>query len=252
MFFGIGLSLVFSVLLCVHVVRTGKEMYWLFIILAFQPLGGVVYGVVYILPELTGGSTSRRLQAAAKQALNPEGEYRAAQALVDDSPTVANRMRLASAASGLGRHAEAERMYADAAQGIHAEDATLLLGRARALIELDRPAEALPILERLGDLGEAGRTPQAALAMGRAYHMLGRAAEADTAYEWAAGRLPGLEGMARYVAFLCEQGRRAEAQDAMTEIDKRAKRTTAHFRKEAKHWRDFAYEALYPTAPSKT
>mgnify|MGYP001553391867 CR=1 FL=1 len=140
-------------------------------------------------------------------------------------------------------------MYADAAQGIHAEDATLLLGRAKALIELNRPAEALPILEKLGEMGEAGRTPQAALAMGRAYHMLGRDEEADTAYSWAAGRLPGLEGMARHVAFLCEKGRRAEAQDAMTEHDKRAKRTTAHFRKEAKVWRDYAYEALYPGGP---
>ncbi|WGM38282.1 hypothetical protein [Caulobacter sp. NIBR1757] len=249
MFVGFGLGLVFAILMCVHVVKTGREMYWLFIILAFPGLGPLVYFLVAVAPDLVGGSASRRLQAAAKQALNPEGEYRAAQALVDDSPTVANRMRLAAAASGLGRHDEAERMYADAAQGIHAEDATLLLGRAKALIELDRPAEALPILEKLGELGEAGRTPQAALAMGRAYQALGRTTEADTAYEWAAGRLPGLEGMARYVAFLCEQGRRAEAQDAMTEIDKRAKRTTAHFRKEARHWRDFAYAALYPTAP---
>lgn len=244
MFVGLGLSLVFSILLCVHVVKTGREMYWLFIILAFQPLGGVVYAVIAILPELTGGATSRRLQQAARQALNPEGEYRAAQALVEDSPTVANRMRLAAAASGLGRHEEAERMYADAAQGIHAEDPALLFGRARALVELDRPAEALPLLDKLGELGEAGRTPQAALLMGRAHHMLGHVSEADTAYGWAAGRLPGLEGLARYVAFLAEQGRTAEANEAMVEIEKRARRANAQFRKEARHWRDFAAEAL--------
>lgn len=244
MFFGIGLSLVFSILLCVHVVKTGREMYWLFIILAFPLLGGIVYAIIAILPELIGGSTSRRLQAAAKQALNPEGEYRAAQALVEDSPTVANRMRLAAAASGLGRHEEAERMYADAAHGIHAEDPALLFGRARALIELNRPAEALPLLEKLGELGEAGRTPQAALLMGRAHHMLGHASEADTAYGWTAGRLPGLEGLARYAAFLAEQGRMGEAREAMSELDKRAGRANPQFRKEAKHWRDFAADAI--------
>ena len=42
MMFGIGFSLVFSILLCVHVVRSGREMYWLFIILAFQTVGGIV------------------------------------------------------------------------------------------------------------------------------------------------------------------------------------------------------------------
>ncbi|HYE47321.1 MAG TPA: hypothetical protein VEA44_16270, partial [Caulobacter sp.] len=191
MLLGYGLGLLFSILLCVHVVKTGREMYWLFIILAFSPLGGIVYALIYILPEITGGSTARRLTKAARQAVDPEREYRTAKELVDDSPTVANRMRLASAASDLGRHEEAERLYEEAAQGIHAEDPALLFGRARALVELDRPAEALPLLEKLGELGEAGRTPQAALLMGRAHHALGQTAEADTAYGWAAGRLPG-------------------------------------------------------------
>ena len=57
MFGLLGLSLVFSILLCVHVVRTGREMYWLMIILMFQPLGGVVYAIINVLPDLTGGST---------------------------------------------------------------------------------------------------------------------------------------------------------------------------------------------------
>jgi hypothetical protein len=244
MIFGIGLSLIFSILLCVHVVRSGREMYWLFIILAFQPLGGVVYALVYILPEITGGSTARNLTKAARQAMDPEREYREAREKTDDSPTVANRMRLAAAASGLGRHEEAERLYAEAAQGIHADDTALLFGRAKALVELGREAEALPLLDRLGELGEAGRTPQAALLMGRAYHGLGRMSEADTAYSWAAGRLPGLEGIARYAAFLAQTGRRADAEEAMVEIEKRASRATGQFRKEARHWRDFAEDAV--------
>jgi hypothetical protein len=67
----IGLLLAFSIGLAVHVVRTGREMYWLWIILAFQPLGGVVYFLANVLPDLVGGSRSRQLQAAARQALDP-------------------------------------------------------------------------------------------------------------------------------------------------------------------------------------
>ncbi len=244
MLFGIGFSLVFSILLCVHVVRSGREMYWLFIILAFQPLGGIVYALIAVLPELMSGSAARRVGQAAKRALDPEREYREAREAVEDSPTVGNRMRMASAAFALERFEEAERLYAEAATGIHAEDPSLLLGRARALIELDRHAEALPILEQLGELGEAGRTPQAALLMGRAYHALGRGSEADTAYQWAAGRFPGLEGLSRYAAFLAETGRRDEAQEAMVEIEKRAAKASGPFRREARYWRDFAAAAL--------
>lgn len=244
MIYGLGLSLVFSGLMCWHAVRSGQQLYWLFIILAFQPLGGIVYGAIYVLPEIFGGTTARRIGQAATKALDPEREYRTAKALVDDSPTVGNQMRMASAAEGLGRHAEAERLYAEAAQGIHAEDPTLLLGRARALVELERFEESLPLFDKLGELGEAGRTPQAALLMGRTYEALGRTAEADTAYGWAAGRMPGMEGLARYAAFLAGIGRRAEAEEALAELEKRAKRSTGQFRAEAKAWRDYAAQAL--------
>jgi len=240
-----GLVLLLSIVLCVHVVRTGQPMYWLWIILAFQGIGGLIYLIAVIVPELVGGKAARRIGAAARDTLDPERAYRAAKAAYDDTPTVANAMRLAGAASAHGRHAEAERLYADAAQGIHAEDTTLLLGRANALIELGRPAEALPLLDLLQTLSDKGvRTPQEALARGRAYEALGRLAEAREAYEFAAGRLPGLEAVARYAAFLAKTGQKAEAADQLAEIDRRIKRADPYFRKEARAWRELAARAI--------
>lgn len=244
MFLMLGLSLAFSVALCVHVVRTGREMYWLFIILMFQPLGGVVYAIINVLPDMFGGTTARRIQAAARETLDPTREYREAKQAVEDTPTVRNQSRLAAAAMSLHKFDEAERLYAEAAHGIHAEDPALLLGRANALLELDRPAEALSVLEVLGQNESEGRTPAASLALGRAYEGVGRASEAETAYQWAAGRLPGFEGLARYAAFMAHQGRKAEAEDAIAEMDKRLTKLAAQFRKEGKHWRDLAAKAL--------
>ena len=239
-----GVSLVFSILLCMHCWRTGQQMYWLFIILAFQPIGGLVYLLAVIAPELVQGSAARRMEAAAKAALDPTKTYRQAKAACEDTPTVGNRMRLASAAAALGRHDEAETLYKEAAQGVHAEDPALLFGRAQALVELGRNEEALQVLHELGELGDKGRTPHAALAMARAYHGMGRMAEADTAYDWAAGRLPGLEAIARYCVFLAEIGRKEDADAAFKEVEKRAAGAKAHFRKEAKTWRDFAAQGL--------
>jgi hypothetical protein len=244
MFGLIGLSLVFSILLCVHVVRTGREMYWLFIILAFQPLGGVVYAIVNVLPDVFGGTTARRLQTAARETLDPTREYREAKIACDDAPTVRNQSRLAAAAMALGKPDEAERLYAAAAQGIHAEDPALLLGRANALLDLNRFAEALEVLEKLGKNEADGRTPTAAMALGRAYEGLGRVSEADTALQWAAERIPGFEGMARYTAFMARHGRKAEAEDALADMDKRIARLNATFRKEARHWRELAAKAV--------
>jgi hypothetical protein len=240
----LGLSLLFSIGLCVHVVRTGREMYWLWIILMFQPLGGVVYLVAIVLPELVRGPTARRIGESARQALDPMREYREAKASCEDSPTVRNRMRLAHAAAALGRHAEAEALYRESLHGVHADDPALLLGRANALLELDRPVEALETLDLLGRDETRGRTPAAALALGRAYEALGRTEEADRALQWAAERLPGFEGIARYAAFMARNGRAQEARQTLAEIDRRMTKLKPAFRKEARAWRDLAAQAL--------
>ena len=237
----LGPSLILSIILCVHVVRTNQSMYWLWIILVIPWLGAIIYLIAVVLPGLASGSAARGVTRVARDTLDPTREYRAAKAANDDIPTVHSQMRLAKAAAGLGRHAEAESLYGQAAQGIHAQDPTLLLGRATALIELGRAGEALPLLE---SMAPESRTPAADLALGRAYEALGRVREADAAYQTAAGRLPGLEGLGRYAAFLARQGRAAEAREAVTEMDRRIAGANPQFRTEGRAWRDLAARAL--------
>ena len=237
-----GLGLIFSIVLCVHVVRTNQNMMWLYIILFISPLGGIIYLIAVIMPSLAGGPTARKAREAARETLDPTRDYRTAKSAVDDSPTVYNRMRLAAAAGALGRWDEAEALYRVSAQGVHAEDPALAYGLAHSLVELGRYAEAAPLLEQLEAANP--RTPQTALQLARAYEGLGRTADADAPYLYAAARLPGLEGIARQAAFLARTGRRPEAQDALVEIDKRLERTNPRFRKEGRQWRDLAAEAI--------
>jgi len=211
---------------------------------AFQPLGGLVYFLTNLLPELINGPTARYAGKSVRQALDPTREYREAKEACEDTPTVRNQSRLAAAASQLGRHAEAETLYRQAASGVHADDPALLLGHANALVDLDRPEAAIAVLERLGRDETRGRTAAAALALGRAYEAVGRISEADTALQWASQRLPGFEGLGRYAAFMARNGRRAEAQEAVAEMDKRLLKLKPQFRKEGRMWRDLAAEAL--------
>jgi hypothetical protein len=238
----LGLSLLFSVLLCVHVVRSGREMYWLWIILMFQPIGGLVYFVAILLPSIVRGPTARKAKEAARETLDPTRDYRTAKMAAEDTPTVYNRMRLAAAAGELGRWDEAEAQYRAAAQGVHAQDPALAYGLAHSLVELGRYAEARPILEQVE--AENPRTPQTALQLGRAYEGLGEMALAEPAFQHAAARLPGLEGLARQAAFFANTGRRPQAQEALDEIDKRLERTNPRFQKEGRQWRTLAADAI--------
>jgi hypothetical protein len=237
-------SLVMAILLCWHAVRTGRDSMWLWIILMFQPIGGLVYLALNVVPDIFGGGTAQRVGRVAREALDPHREYREAKRACEETPTVRNRSRLAAAAALMGHHAEAEALWRAAAQGVHADDPVLLLGLANALLELGRSGEALEVLEKLGADEAHGRTPAAALAMGRAYEGLGRIPEADRAFQWAVERMPGFEALGRYAAFLARQGRADEARAMVKDMDQRLAKLTAQFRKEGRAWRDLAAQAL--------
>lgn len=241
------LTVLFTGAMIWHAMKTGRAQLWLFILILAPGVGGLAYFAFCVVPDIMGGTKARRLGQAAREKLDPTRAYREAKAACDDSPTAGNRMRLAAAAFDLDRFDEAEHLYRQAAQGIHEDDPAMLFGRAQALVELRRYDEAIALLLKLGETGEKGRTAHAALALGRAYEGLGRTDEADTAYEWASDRFPGLEASARYAAFLVAVGRRADAEALMTDIDKRVAKAPPHFRKEARQWRDFAAAAMTRT-----
>jgi hypothetical protein len=236
------LGMLFSIALCVHVVRSGQNMMWLYIILFLSPIGGIVYLIAVVAPQMTGSPAARKAREAARDTLDPTRDYRQAKQTLDDTPTVGARMRFAAAAGELGRWDEAEAAYRAAAQGVHAEDSALAYGLAHSLVELGRYAEARPMLEKLE--ADNPRTPQTALQLARTYEGLGLIAQAEGLYEYAAARLPGLEGLARQAAFFARTGRKAQAQEALTEIDKRLERTNVRFQKEGRQWRQVAADAL--------
>ena len=75
MTFGLGglvLFLVFAVALCAHVVRTHQDTFWLWIILLFPWIGGLVYVAIIILPGLFRGPTARKVgRARAASSVRP-------------------------------------------------------------------------------------------------------------------------------------------------------------------------------------
>lgn len=232
-------------LLCgIHAVRSGQQMYWLWVLVIAPLLGPLIYFFAVLVPEFAGGRTARGVTRAAQQALDPERELRLAKQALDDTPTLGNRMRLAQAAERLGRWQEAEAQWAQCVEGPWAEDPAVLIGHARTLIELGRYDEALQRLEQLKKLGREGETPQATLAFARVYEGLGRKEEADDAYRACVDRVPGLEAGGRYVAFLAKVGRRADAELGLAEIDRRLQKIAPPLRGEARQWRDLAAQAM--------
>lgn len=232
-------------LLCgIHVVRTGREMTWLWFFIIGPLIGPAFYLFAVLVPEWMGGGTARRMGRAAQVAIDPERDYRNALRALEDTPTVGNRMKVAQAAGALGRWRDAEAQWALCGDGQWGDDPAVLMGHALALLEIENYTEALKKLEKLKAQGREGETPTVALAFARAYEGLGRNHEADAAYRFAADRVPGLEAGGRYVAFMAKIGRRADAEIGLEELDRRLAKIAGPLRGEARPWRDMAAKAL--------
>jgi hypothetical protein len=244
MILGLILTYLPSLVCGIHVVRTGREMYWLWIFVIAPMLGPAFYFFAVLVPEWMGGRTARGLGRATQQARDPERDFRNAMRALEDTPTIGNRMKVAQAAAALGRWDDAEAQWAQCVDSHWAEDPAVLMGHANALLELRRYQEALTRLEQLKKLGREGETPVVALAFARAYEGLGRNQEADDAYRFAADRVPGLEAGGRYVAFMAKLGRREDAEIGLAELDRRLAKIAPPLRPEARVWRDIAAKAL--------
>ena len=88
------LTYVPSVLCGIHVLRTGREMFWLWLFIIGPMIAPAFYFFAVLLPEMLGGRTARGVGKAAQRALNPQREYRQAMAALEDTQTVGNRMKV--------------------------------------------------------------------------------------------------------------------------------------------------------------
>src|SRR5512147_2268065 len=100
-----------SVLCGIHVIRTGREMFWLWLFIIGPLIAPAFYLFAVLLPEWMGGRTARGVGRAAQQVLDPDRAYRAAKTALEDSPTLGARMKVAQTAAALGRWTEAEAQW---------------------------------------------------------------------------------------------------------------------------------------------
>lgn len=54
------LSVIIQVLLIVHIVKTGRNTTWIWIVVLLPAAGAIAYFIVEILPELMGGRSARK------------------------------------------------------------------------------------------------------------------------------------------------------------------------------------------------
>lgn len=224
--------------LIIHVLKTGRNRYWILFLLFMPLIGGIAYLVIEILPEFSGSIAGQRAVRNVKKTLNPGADLRHHEAAWEQSPNVDNGRRYAEALLASGKTAEAEKIVNAALKGLFATEPTLLLTKAHIQFEQDRPAEAVETLETLQEHNPDFRTAEGHLLYARALEASGQTDKAIREYSAVSGYFPGVEARYRLAKCLKAAGKEQAAKDELESILNDAKLAPPHFRKSQKHWLD--------------
>lgn len=237
-------SVALQFLCLVHMVRTGRPHYWLWIIVIGSFLGVAVYVFTQVLPDLRNDPSSRRLARAVRDKLDPERQRRYIAQQLDVADTVDNRRRLAEECLQLGDHAQAAELYQSVLKGLYATDPGFLLGLARAQVGLEQFGAARQTLDTLIGANPQFRSDDGHFLYARCLEALGEHERALEEYAVLATSYPGEEPRLRYGRLLRRLERSAEARRVFEDMLRRARAAPRYYRRKEHEFLDAAQKEL--------
>ena len=238
------LEIVAQILCAVHVWRTGRSLYWLYIILLVPGLGMAGYFCFEILPELMGTRTARRAVKGVGKALDPGRRVREAERRLAITANAANKAELAEAYLEAGRDQEAVALFKDTLAGVHATDPALMFGLARAYFAAGAFADTVATLDALREANPEYQSPEAHLVYARSLEEQGKSEAALQEYAALVLYYPGQEARCRYAMLLAKSGDGQAAERNFREICQAIELGPRHQRHDQREWYDIARRAL--------
>jgi hypothetical protein len=238
------ISLIVQVLLIVHVMKTGRNFIWIWVLLLIPMIGPVAYVVVEMLPELLRSRGARRTVRGMKKALDPGADLRQLESEARMTGGVASRQRYAEELARQGRHEEAIATYRQILTGLYEHDPNLMLGLAQAQFDKNDASAARATLDELIRLNPDFKSPQGHLLYARALEAEGNIEKSIEEYSVVSHTYPGAEAAVRFAQLLVSQGRRDEAQKVVHDLLDEARIAPAHYRRAQKDWLDQAKRLL--------
>ena len=234
------LSIAIQAGLIIHVIKTGRNQIWIWVLALLSFPGIIAYVAVEIIPDLFRSRTAQRTARGFKKAMDPTADLRRYESEARLTGNVSGRQRYAEELTRHGRYDEAIAQYREALTGLYEHDPNLMLGIAQAQFAKGDATAARSTLDDLIRLNPDFRSPQGHLLYARALEKEGNIAKALEEYQVLAPAYPGAEAAVRYAQLLKAQGRREEAQKVARELLEQARIAPAHYRKAQKSWLDAA------------
>lgn len=240
----IYLTYIIQILLVIHVLKTGRSRYWIWLLIFLPLIGGVAYLVVEIIPEFSSGITGQRTRRNVRKLIDPGADVRTHAAAWEQSSNADNGRRYAQALLAAGQAAEAEEILNQVLGGFFKTDPALMLLKAQSQFDQEQWGPSLATLEDLQQHNPDLRSPEGHLLYARSLEQTGRSDEAIKEYHAVVGYYPGAQARFLLGLALKNSGQAKEAAEEFRNMIRDAELAPAHFRKSEKNWLDQAGREL--------
>lgn len=230
-----GLMLIIQVAFAIHAIRSGRETYWLYIIMFLPGVGCAIYFFTQVLPDMQNNYTVRQAGNRLLKAIDPERELRRRKDELEIADTVENRVKLADECIEAGFHSEAIPLLQRCLQNGH-DDPDILLKLAQAEFGANHYQACLDTLDKLIKENPNFRSHDGHLLYARSLAALGNTQQALEEYQALSTTFPGEEARLRYAQLLQHHGQAGQSQQVLQEILLRAKRAPKYYRRKEQEW----------------
>ena len=234
------LSAILQIGCVIHVVRTGRPMYWIFLLFIGSYIAIAAYLLAEVLPGLGQSRTARRALRGAHDRIDPERHKREASRQLDVADTLDNRRKLAQESFNSGDYQQAAELYRSGLRGLYATDPELMLGLARCQFALNLNADARQTLDELIAANPDFRSNDGHLLYARCLEALGDIPGAIHEYEALVDGFTGEEARVRFGLLLKREGRAAQASEVFNKVLKRSRVAPKYYQREQHEWIDIA------------
>ena len=238
------LSLAIQIALVVHIVKTGRSMLWIWVVIILPLAGSIAYFLVEILPGMLGTRTARKATRGVGSFINPNKLFNRATRELAVSDTVEHRMHLAEQYLEKSDFQAAKDLYQKSLVGIHEDDPELTYGLARSEFALKNYQHTKQLLDNLIEKNPHYKNQQAHLLYAQSNEQLGHLEQALEEYKVLADYYSGAEAKYCYAKLLQRQGDQAKSNQLFKEIIEYAKLSTRHYRDLNKKWISLAKQEV--------
>jgi hypothetical protein len=236
----LSITIAIQIAVVIHILKTGRSLRWIFLIVFLPLIGSVIYLVMEVLPELSQNLTVKRARNKLTKFVNPGQDLRRESQEYRRSQSIDSTRKYADELCQLGRYDEAIELYESGLKGMFENDPTLLLGLSKACFQTGDFTRCRQLLDRLTEHNPEFKSADGHLLYARALESEGNTEQALSEYAAVSNYYPGVEARLRHAQLLQTLGQLQEARDLFKQILEDAELAPKHFRRSQKRWLDEA------------